>query len=72
MHTELFNIVRSHKGNKTIIHERVSKSFVNDRLPELKRRARDNHSGVYFDAVIVPDEVIKNVGAHINSPEQSK
>jgi DNA-binding transcriptional regulator YbjK len=49
--SQLYNIVRTHNGQRTVVHgmARRPKAELEPMLRNLKRRARDARTNVYFD-----------------------
>lgn len=57
----IYNIVRSHKGSKTIFRERLKGKDARRELMHWKRMARHSGGGVYFEAVKVPSDVLESI-----------
>ncbi len=55
--TPKFNIIRKQRGQVVITHRELIKSEALPILKNLKARARDAHSNVFFDMIEVPYEL---------------
>jgi hypothetical protein len=51
----LYNITRSHKGERTIFKEQIRGKEAKTWLAHLKRMARHSGGKVYFDIIPVPE-----------------